>query len=91
MSNHTKMEKDDDNAQAGSECQKPLVRWCVQSLDGWCGVQGGRRPAMGENNVETRCGMWVAMPWGIERREPTCPDCIKANAERRQPEGGKNL
>lgn len=27
-------------------------------------------------SVETACGYVVTLPWGIERRPATCPDCI---------------
>jgi hypothetical protein len=78
-----KLERERDAAiaalQDATRRAQQRARWCILSRDGWCGAKGGKRPATTENNVETRCGMWVAQPWGIERREPTCPDCIKSN------------
>ena len=68
---------------------------CVRSRDGWCALRDKRKTAYSDS-VETRCGMFVALPWGIERRQPDCPDCKKADNEKadlpptgaRQPRSG---
>jgi hypothetical protein len=50
--------------------------WCVKAKDGvWCAVAGGLKPAEDASNVPTRCRMFVVLPWGSEKRVPTCPAC----------------
>ena len=54
---------------------EPSKVWCVQHRAGWCATKDGKKPAETENNVPTRCGFFVVLPWGFERRVPTCTDC----------------
>ncbi len=51
---------------------------CVHSRDGWCVLRDQRKTAYSDN-VETKCGMVVTLPWGIERRQPDCIECKKAD------------
>lgn len=48
---------------------------CVQHRDGWC-VRASHSEEYADN-IRTRCGHVVVMAWGIERREPTCEDCLQ--------------
>ena len=51
--------------------------WCVRHRDGWCACEPNRKPKETENNIPTKCDHFVFGPMGIEKREPTCPDCLK--------------
>lgn len=54
-------------------------RWCVKSKgERWCATTDGLEPRQGTTSVPVACGHYVIMPGGIERRAPTCPDCIAA-------------
>ena len=48
---------------------------CVRHRDGWC----ARKDQIMEysDNIKTLCGHFILMCWGIERRKPTCDECIK--------------
>lgn len=61
---------------------------CVRSRDGWCALRDQRKTAY-RDNVETRCGMVVTLPWGIDRREPDCIECKKADKQQAEPRPGK--
>lgn len=49
--------------------------WCVRHRDGWCATKDGRKHDDAENNVATKCEHFVVLPWGAEKREPTCNEC----------------
>jgi hypothetical protein len=49
--------------------------WCVRHQDGWCACES--EPKEGENNVPTLCDHFIWLPGGFEKREPTCPECLK--------------
>lgn len=54
-------------------------RICVKSRgDRWCAVSDGLEPREGMPSVAVMCGHFVILPGGIERRAPTCPDCLAA-------------
>lgn len=55
---------------------KVSIAWCVQSQDGWCACQTDKEPEDGLNNVPTVCGYFVVLPWGFDKRIPTCPECL---------------
>lgn len=55
--------------------------WCVRHKDGWCATKPNRKYRESAWCVPTRCGYYVHLPYGIAKREPTCPDCIKAAKE----------
>lgn len=50
---------------------------CVRSRNGWCALRDQRQTTY-RDSMETRCGMFVTLPWGIERRTPDCEECRKA-------------
>lgn len=54
-----------------------LVRWCVKHKKGWCAIKGPR-PKETATNVPTKCGEFVILPHGTERRVPTCKKCLAA-------------
>lgn len=50
--------------------------WCVLDRFGiWCAVLDDEEPPEGVWNVQTECGDWITLPFGIDFRYPTCPDC----------------
>ncbi len=52
-------------------------RWCVQDNKGvWCACASNRKVSQSSDNVETLCGEYIVLPYGIENRIPTCPKCI---------------
>ena len=53
-----------------------MIVWCVRHRDGWCACES--EPKEGETNVPTKCDHFIWLPMGFEKREPTCPDCLKA-------------
>ena len=60
--------------------------WCVQHSEGWCAVQKNIIPLESANNVPTRCGGFIILPFGFQKQVPTCPDCLaKMNLKSRQP------
>lgn len=58
--------------------------WCVKNQGGWCIIADGKPFPESQDCVETVCGMVIILPWGCEKREPTCDDCKKMRKE-----GGK--
>jgi hypothetical protein len=53
---------------------RPPTRWCVRHQNGWCACKADRDP--GESvSVETACNHFVTLPYGVEKRRPTCPEC----------------
>ncbi len=56
------------------------VQWAERKDDGgidhtmWCATQ--RKTTRYSDAVKTSCGFVVSLPWGLERREPTCPECL---------------
>jgi hypothetical protein len=65
--------------QAPRRCLARLVRWCVKHRDGWCACKVNAKPAEDSISVETACDHYVTLPYGFQKRKPTCPDCISAN------------
>lgn len=55
-----------------------MNRWCVRHRDGWCATASNRPHWEEDNNVPTRCGHFVVLPWGSAYREPTCGECLAA-------------
>jgi hypothetical protein len=53
-------------------------RWCVKHQDGWCLVRGGKKPAANADQVPTLCEYVVILPGGVEKRDPTCAECLLA-------------
>ena len=54
---------------------KPV--WCVKHRTGWCATSRGRLPDPEAWSDKTRCGHFVLLRWGSERRIPDCPECLK--------------
>lgn len=52
-------------------------RWCVQHREGWCACEVNRKPAESNDHVPTVCGHVITLPFGFEKRQPTCKDCRK--------------
>lgn len=50
--------------------------WCVRHRDGWCILKNQRNPRY-KDHQRTLCQYVVTLPLGIEKRRPTCPDCLK--------------
>ena len=48
---------------------------CVQSNVGWCASY--KKSPKYSDSVKTRCGHWVILPLGLQRRYPDCPECRK--------------
>ena len=60
--------------------RKGRLVWCVKDRHGcWCAAKGNREPEEGVTSVETKCGHVVVLPWGIDKRVPSCSDCGKQN------------
>jgi len=51
--------------------------WCVRHRDGWCACRQNRRYREETVNVPTLCDHFVVLHNGIEKRVPTCPECLK--------------
>jgi hypothetical protein len=51
--------------------------WCVKHNSGWCAAKQNRKFSDRAFSVPTKCGYFVALPWGCEEREPTCLDCLE--------------
>ena len=49
--------------------------WCAKHRDGWCAIKPNRKPPDDIDQVATRCGYFICLPWGLEKREPTCSEC----------------
>jgi len=52
------------------------TRWCVQHNDGWCACKENENPGDDVWNEPTLCEHFIALPHGIRKRKPTCPDCL---------------
>jgi hypothetical protein len=61
---------------ASRRSNRPVV--CVRSRDGWCATS--RNHTRYADIVPTICGYKVVMPFGIERRTPDCPECLRRTA-----------
>lgn len=53
-----------------------LLPLCVASRERWCICKDQETKSETES-VPTLCGYFIALPWGIERHESTCPECIE--------------
>jgi hypothetical protein len=51
-------------------------KWCVEHRDGWCVTahQPKGEPRY-RDQVKTKCGYWVTLPWGFMKTKPTCNEC----------------
>lgn len=58
----------DDGEKASA--RRPKAEWCAHAKD-----EPHDEAAF---NVPTKCGHWVTLPVGCEKREPTCKWCRKA-------------
>lgn len=64
---------------------------CVRHRDGWCATYYKKvERAEGAFSVRTVCNHYVMLPWGVERRDPTCEECKKQLSDRNNDQGGKN-
>ena len=73
--------KSESNNKRPSRCLARRVRWCVRHRDGWCACKIDAKPEENSSSVETACDHHVALPYGFQKRKPTCPECITANAD----------
>ena len=48
---------------------------CVRSRDRWCYTED-TNVSENENSIATACDYVVVMPWGLEIRQPDCPECL---------------
>ena len=55
--------------------RKPKKVWCVQGRDGWCACKRNAKPGERTDNVATRCGMFIVLPWDWKIRVPDCAEC----------------
>ena len=63
--------------ESGPELKASWKPWCVEHRDGWCAMMQQHGPRdINAMSVETCCKHWVTLPFGRERRKPTCPDCL---------------
>jgi hypothetical protein len=54
----------------------------VQHKTAWCAAKH-KKTIDYQDSVETMCGHFVILPWGISSaRPPTCPECLRALAHR---------
>ena len=54
--------------------------WCVKDRNGWwCAAKDGEKPVEGVTSAETKCGMFVILPCGIDKRQPSCDGCSSHN------------
>ncbi len=53
---------------------KPV--WCVRHREGWCAVANNQWPD-DDLNTPTKCDHVIVLHYGIEKRLPTCPDCLR--------------
>ncbi len=55
-----------------------MLPWCVLGKDGWCVAASQESPPESgqEGAAFTLCGFFIHLNFGVERREPTCPDCV---------------
>ena len=56
--------------------------YCVRHRDGWCTTS--KKTSAYRDNVKTLCDHYVIMPFGFERRQPDCPECLAKLAEMRR-------
>ena len=54
----------------------------VRHRDGWCATRR-KNDLRYSDSVPTLCGYVVMLPWGIERREPDCPECARILEQRK--------
>ena len=47
----------------------------VRHRDGWCATW--KKTTRYADNIKTVCNHYVTLPWGIERKWPTCAECRK--------------
>lgn len=64
--------------------------WCAQwqrrdahgrrvGADEWCAIQRqADPPPKYDDGLATLCAHWITLTGGIERRRPTCPECLAA-------------
>ena len=82
-----KRTKNGREIEVGKKNMKKPKPWCARYREGkwnaesqqygWCIVKNQKnRPDESAVNLETLCGYWITFHIGLERREPTCPDCI---------------
>ena len=57
----------------------------VRHRDGWCATR--RKHTRYSDCVPTLCGYNVALPWGIERRKPDCPVCLRLMTDNKEVTG----
>ena len=50
----------------------------------WCATYRGRKPSIDAVSDRTRCGAWVTLRVGSEKRKPTCAECNKRIAGARK-------
>jgi hypothetical protein len=55
--------------------ERKMISWCVNGKRGWCIVKGGIRERERAENIPTLCGYFIVLPFGVEKREPTCLEC----------------
>lgn len=53
-----------------------MKKWCVRHETGWCATGRKTKPPEDALQVKTICRHWIILPWGIDWRKPTCPDCL---------------
>lgn len=51
--------------------------WCVKHNSGWCAAKPNRKWDERQFNVATKCGYFIALPWGCKFGEPTCLECLE--------------
>jgi hypothetical protein len=52
--------------------------WCARHRDGWCAVKPNKKFDEGATSVPTKCGHFVILPGGMDKRQPTCDECRKS-------------
>ena len=70
------MNKTDNKKCQASQHPLDRVFICVKHRDGWCATKR-KKGLQYVDHIPTICGMVVTLPFGIEKRLPDCPECLK--------------
>ena len=65
-----------------SEAMDRLAGWCISEQQPARLTENAREQLASRSDVRTLCGMTVIYPVGVERRRPTCNECLKKWSER---------
>ncbi len=58
-----------------------VLPFVVRHKDGWCEKADQTATPEYADNIRTKCGWVVVLPFAIARREPTCHECTHGVAD----------